>query len=378
MIARLAMGALHATASSLRRKQIPREEVRSVAIVELTGLGDAMAMLPTIREFQSLFPAADLHVIVDELLVELLLSFDQSIAVHGIRNPAAKQGVWTAVKILRRLRPSLACSMSPPRRNALVVLASGAKCIAGYLRYTDSLTPFLLETPVEVFGLPGVGGFRYGRDNLYDRGFAVCRTLGGDGVFPAGKLEIASLPAERARENLSSAGLLPRGEYVVIHPFAGWRFREWPLGSYAALARQLTDSGNVQVAFLWEESKQGHLESLRHELKDHASVTFASNLTLLESAVLIEGASLFVGNDSGPLHLAAALGVPSVGLFGPAPPSLTAPGNLTSGKWLYHPVDCSPCDQRRCVRTSHSCMTMIEVEEAVAAAMTVQGRSENV
>jgi ADP-heptose:LPS heptosyltransferase len=374
MITRLAIGGLRVAALALKRKNMAIEDVSSVALVELTGLGDVISMLPAVQGFRSLFPSANLRLVVDHAFGELLDSFQLPATVHSVEASQSPSGVITAIQLVQRMRPTLVCSMSPPRRNALVALASGAPGIAGYLRYTDSLAPYLLKTPVEVFGLTSVLGIHYGRDHISERALMVCRALGLRQNVPPARLSIAEPVVNRVRGGLLHTGLLPARKYAVIHPFAGWSFREWPIQAFAVLAERLVETDEMSVIFLWEGKKEGNLEWLRRHFNGHPSVLYASTLSLLATGVLISGASLFVGNDSGPLHLAAALGVPVVGLFGPSDPSLTAPRTQSQASWLYHHLDCSPCDQRKCVRPSDPCMKIISGAEAAEAAVSLWRR----
>ncbi len=374
MIPRMAITGLRLATAARNRESVPPKDISSVVLVELTGLGDVLAMLPAIRGFQELFPSANLHLVVESNLIELLQTFQLPVTVHGVVRSRSAVGILKAVRHVRRLHPTLVCSMSPPRRNAFVALASGAPCIAGYLRYTDSLTPYLVTTPVEAFGVNSVGGMVYGRDHISERALMVCRALGWhDHVSPI-RLAIAPRVVDRVRSDLVFAGIVLPKEYVVIHPFAGWSYRQWPASAFASLGERLIAGCGTTVVFLWEGGRDGNVQTFLQRFAGNPQVLFASTLKLRESAVLISGASLFIGNDSGPLHLAAVLGVPTLGLFGPSDPSLTAPHTLAPASWLYKRVECSPCNQRKCVRPFNPCMNEISVEEVFAAAVSVQRR----
>ena len=372
---KLMLAGMRVAAAALRRKQIPADDVSSVALIELSGLGDAIAMLPALQGFRALFPSAQLHLIVESSVADLLAALDLPVTVHGVARVRSAAGVASAISLVRDLNPSVACSMSPPRRNALVALLSGAPGIAGYLRYTDSLTPFLLSTPVEAIGMQDSGGMRYERHHISERALLVCRALGFRSTFAPKGIKIAAAMADRIRFDLTVAGVITPREYVVIHPCAGWSYRQWPQQSFASLARRFLDTKGTTVVFLWDGKNEGELPELRQQFIGEPRVMFAPSLDLPGCAVLISGSSLFVGNDSGPLHLAAALGVPVVGLFGPSDPALTAPHTLVPSSLIYKKVDCSPCDQRRCVRPGDPCMNMITVDDAFTAALSVQRRA---
>jgi ADP-heptose:LPS heptosyltransferase len=365
MIPRMAITGLRFATAALSRESVPPEDISSVVLVELTGLGDVIAMLPAIQGFQALFPSAHIQLVVESSLVELLQTFQLPVTVHGVVRSRSAAGILAAVRHLRRLHPTLVCSMSPPRRNAFVALASGAPCIAGYLRYTNSLTPYLVTTPVEAFGVNCVGGMVYGRDHISERALMVCRALGWHDQLAPIRLGIAPQVVDRVRSDLLFAGIVLPKEYVVIHPFAGWSYRQWPESAFASLGERLVAECGTGVVFLWEGEKDGNVQTFLQRFAGNPHVLFASTLKLLESAVLISGASLYIGNDSG---------VPTLGLFGPSDPSLTAPHTLAPASWLYKRAECSPCNQRRCVRPGNPCMNAISVEEALTAAVSVQRR----
>jgi ADP-heptose:LPS heptosyltransferase len=377
MIARLAIGTLRTAAAVLTRRTIRREDVSSVALIELTGLGDVVSLLPALPGFQALFPTAEFHLIVDSSMVTLLRSMQIPAKVHGIAGAGSAKGTLDAIQRVRNMHVTLACSMSPPRRNALVALASGATAVAGYLRYTDSLTPYLVETPVEGFGVGCEGGIVFGKDHISERALKICRALGLREIPVPGTFTLSPSTVEQVRFDLLYAGMLPPRGYAVVHPFAGWKFRRWPESSFIAMVDGLLAAGVGTAVFLWEEERDGACESLRSHFAGDRRVLFASRLGLLQSAVLLAGADVFVGNDSGPLHLAAALGVPVVGLFGPSTPALTAPRAMATALWLYHETACSPCDQRKCVRPDDPCMNAIRIEEVLTATMAAKRGAAN-
>lgn len=375
MTGRIGIAGLRLLAERRRRHALSSLHVPSVALVELTGLGDVIATLPAVQGFRLLFPSAGITLVVDEKLAELIRSFDLPCAVAGAPRSHSLWGVADAIRRVRGLEAALVCSMSPPRRNALVALASGAPYVAGYLRYTDTLTPFLLETPVEAFGVEAEEGITFGRESIGSRALKVCRALGLREAPGEIRLHIARRSLEVAHAQLLEKGMPTADRYVAIHPFAGWIHREWPLERFGDLAERIVQTTGLSVVFLWEIEKEGSLPQLRGRFAGERRVVFAPVLSLLETAVLISGASFFVGNDSGPLHLAAALGVRVVGLFGPSHPSLTAPACSQGAEWLYRGVDCSPCDQRACIRHTDSCMDRISVDDAMRAVENVRALS---
>ena len=125
------------------------------------------------------------------------------------------------------------------------------------------------------------------------------------------------------------------------------------------MAGRIITELNHSVIIACEEK---HLSRIRTVLPAASPIGVVASSDMLDVALLMNEASLVVGNDSGPLHLAAALGIPTVGMYGPASPALTGPLN-SRGLYLYHKVECSPCDQRMCIRPENPCMGLHEVDQ---------------
>ena len=256
--------------------------------------------------------------------------------------------------------------MSPSNRNSALVLASGARYHAGYLRYTDTMTPHLVSTNVETRGFCSTTPQNYWMENIYDRSSKICRTLQIGEHGSEQKFGMAEEQRGEIVRRLLSAGKLPRESFVAVHPFSGWSYKNWPAERFVSMIEVLGDETNMEFVILCSTEdipSLGVFEGLRGS--NHRVRLFPSN-DLCETAVLLGEASLFVGNDSGPLHLASALGVRTIGLFGAASPTLTGPRDRQT-RFVFHPVECSPCGMQVCVRPHDSCMGLITVREVVDA-----------
>lgn len=345
-------------------KGLEPSEIRSILIVELTRLGDVVAMLPAVRLLAHHYTQASVTMLVDEQYAKLVRVAGLRCDVVGIQKPESFSGFLRAVTRARNLKADLALSMSPPKRNAAVTLASGARRKVGYLTYVNSLAPYLETTPVEAFGCITYGMENYGRENIEDRALKICKALGViPGTYSTSGKGIAQIDA---RGLSSGRNHVPRRPFVVLHPFSGWEFRSWPLGNFTRIASMILAAGDYDVVFLCEKGEEGKLDPAKSELGGREDVHFVASDDLVYTATLLQRAAVVVCNDSGPLHLAAALGTGVVGLFGPAPPALTGPRGAR-GEFLFKHVECSPCNQTVCVRPTESCMTLITPDEVFGA-----------
>jgi lipopolysaccharide heptosyltransferase II len=134
------------------------------------------------------------------------------------------------------------------------------------------------------------------------------------------------------------------GRYAVLHAGASKPPRAWHAERFAAVARGLGGEAGLAVILVGTPAESGLCEAVR--LAAPEAVNVAGRTSLRTMAALIEGASLFLGSDSGPMHLAAAVGAPVVAVFGPGAPAKTAP-YVPPGRFrvLYTSHPCSPCRQ---------------------------------
>ncbi len=344
-----------------RNRAVDPSAIRSILIVELTRLGDVISALPAVEAIIRFFPNARVTFVVGEQYTELVRAFGLSCDVRGLTQTDTIAGFLRAVAGLRTSRFDLAISLSPPKRNAATTLASWSLRRAGYLSYSHTMTPYLESTPVESFGFPLERKVSYGRENIGFRSLKVTEALGIPEVIKSALKFDPETTIIRLRE-LQKSHRLPELPYVAIHPFSGWDYRSWPVERFAAFAKLMTERTDIRLLFFCQKEEAARLESLQKLLLHEFNVMFFVSDDLLDTAALFSEASLVVCNDSGPLHLAAALGKRVVGLFGPASPDLTAPRGA-NGMYIYKQVECSPCDQCNCIRPEDPCMSLIEPDE---------------
>lgn len=145
---------------------------------------------------------------------------------------------------------------------------------------------------------------------------------------------------------------------IAIHPGAKWELKEWGAEKYQQLAERLVAKGH---RVLWFGGPLGF---------EHDKITFAKETSIRELMALIASSAVFVGNDSGPLHIAEGVGTPSVGIFGPTHPSLGYSPNHEGSLVLGVDIKCRPCTlygNGKCKLDKKICMENISVDEVLAA-----------
>ncbi|MGD0693669.1 MAG: glycosyltransferase family 9 protein [Terriglobia bacterium] len=187
---------------------------------------------------------------------------------------------------------------------------------------------------------------------------------------------------ESGRRFLSERGI--SGNLIGVHPGCkkGIAERRWPAEKYSSLLKQLCETWNLHALVFGTKEEQAEVREIVGGLAPRATPVLDCALEL--AAALIENCALFVANDSGPLHLANALGVPVVGIYGPTDPRQVGPFN-PGGTVVRSGIGCSPCcgfsPFFRCVQETNICMRDLEVGHVQAACEAVLDmivRSESV
>lgn len=184
-----------------------------------------------------------------------------------------------------------------------------------------------------------------------------------------------------AGEILAEAGVANGERLAVIHPFAATPQRGWHLDDFAGLSARLRGLG-MRVAVLGSPRERGLFDAARHLFGDDC-VDLVGKSSLRVTMALLRRATLFVGNDSGIMHLAAAAAIPLVALFGPQSPVKFGPWS-TRAKVMYKKFACSPCRQKfftECEpspRMKPACIEAITVDEVYSACVELLERENTV
>ena len=193
--------------------------------------------------------------------------------------------------------------------------------------------------------------------------------------------------ARRVAERLGAAGVPPQASLIVLHVSASNPFRRWPRASFAEVAgtlaaedprrRIIISSGPSEAEAAEEVARQAERRAGAHA----SSIVQCGEFDLSELRALVGRAALFIGGDTGPLHLASATDTPIVALFGPTLPDRSMPWRDPATPSVAvdaGPLPCRPCHQRHCVPGDFRCLTRITPEAVLKAArIALTARREN-
>lgn len=182
---------------------------------------------------------------------------------------------------------------------------------------------------------------------------------------------IPGMDAEARIDALMKQHGLPPGGFIHLHPASRWLFKCWPAEKFAALCDALAARGWPLVLTAAPEAKEKALVAeilARRAVLSAPTFDFSGQLTLKELAALTARARLFVGVDSAPMHIAAAMGTPTVAIFGPSGDKEWGPWNVAHRVVASSHHPCRPCGQDGCEGSKVSaCLTELPVSEVLAA-----------
>jgi len=198
---------------------------------------------------------------------------------------------------------------------------------------------------------------------------ALAQAAGADIANPSGSMEARPADRDNARKPLASEGIPEGSRYLVVSPGAAFgSAKRWTEEGFAAAAETLGSEFELSVVTVGSEGERHSAERVREIAR--RPVTVLNGRTSLETLIgVIAGSSLLIGNDSGPVHIAAALGIPTIAVFGATDYRVAAPYS-PRGRAVYEPVECSPCWLRECP-IDHRCMTRVSAEAVCRAAREV-------
>lgn len=355
-----------------RAKALPRDCIMNILVIRLDDIGDLVLATPVVRNLKEAFPAAR---------IDMLVKSSTSIIVRN--NPCINR-VWeldpfwmrspkpygfnryvALIRQLRRERYDLTLELRGNPFNILLAFFIGGGHRVGY---GAQGLGFLLNSVVPYEDNP---------KHEIERNLDVLRALRTPIRSQMPEFFISEAAVSGAEVFLREHEVHEEDLLIAIHPGASWPPKCWPIENYAALAAELIDRYRAKIILIGATKESGLCirlrDIMRSEERQHVVIA-AGATTLQETAALIKSSKLFIGSDSGPLHIAHAVNTSAVALFGPQNPVMCGP-HQNSAVAIYRKADCSPCVQKvsQCCHRGFTCcegllsITPQDVLEAVEA-----------
>lgn len=343
-----------------------RESIKRLVVRVPNWIGDAVMCEPALRGLRSLFPHAELTVLAKPSVAELFsghAGVDRIVLYDDRRLHAGLSGKWELAETLRRHRFDLAVLFQNAFEAALLAWLAGIPRRYGYA--TDGRALFLTDPVAVPDFLKSVHHVVY-----Y---WKLLKPLGLNGEPAAPALTVSPDEERMMGERLASSGIGPSDFVIGINPGSMYGMaKRWPSDRFAEVARRLAGrlrehEGREAAAVILGAKGE---EALGREIAgrlDVKTTIFSGATTIRELMAAIKRCRLLLTNDTGPMHIAAALGVPVTAIFGPTDWRTTSPYGQESGI-VREPVECAPCLLRECP-IDHRCMTRVPVDRVYETAV---------
>jgi len=326
--------------------------VNRILIVKLGALGDVVHAIPVAAALRRAFPSARIDWLVGPRhreILDLVPVIDRRLVLNDSRALAA-------VRELRANRYDVAIDLQGLIKSAMLTRASGAARVVGFTsRYArEPLASWFYSEAHD----PGGGGmYHIDERHVVYTNLGVLETLGVHVGVP-------EFPLDRAESAVaSSVAAKAGGRYAILNPGAAWPNKRWPTSRLAAIAVELHKRHALASVAVWGPGE----EPLAREVVDKSEgvALLSPPTTIADVVALARGASLYLSGDTGPAHIAAAVGTPIVGIYGPTRPSRNgpwSPDDVTVSR-----ADVCQCHHLRQCRLKTMCLEDIDVGEVLAA-----------
>ncbi len=349
----------------MRRPLNPREKlkidpsrIQRILLIRLRRIGDVVMTTPAITTIREGFPSAKVTYVIDDPYRELVEGHP---ALDRIIILPEKLGVREFLDHIRRIRQDnydVVIDFHGGPRAWLLTLFSGARLKVGYkIKHKSFIYDITLPREPEK-------GYFHSVENHIN----LVKALG---LNPLSSPPMSLPPSKKSEldkiQRVLQENALENTKIIVLHISAGNAFRDWGTERLVRLIGLLSQTSRVRI-ILVGSSEDLQAEQEITEACEASLISMVNRLNLWELRDLISVASLFVGPDSGPMHIAATTNTPIVAYFGPTLPAHFGPWKARSTV-IEKDFDCRPCRQRQCIHKDFRCLRTISPEEVHEACL---------
>ncbi|MEO8433778.1 MAG: glycosyltransferase family 9 protein [Pyrinomonadaceae bacterium] len=353
-----AAGDRHAGPQALGSPRWDWQDVRRVLVVRLRSIGDTVLTTPALFALRRFLPRARIDILLEDWVAPVLDGFEHVDSVITFQRNSTLARMRAARKV-RQMGYDVVYNLHGGTTATLLTRASGAKHRVGFGHYQySSLHNHLAPSAAELWGSPKL--------HSVEQQLAL---LGWTGVpvtdRPPTRLALTTQADASVTEKVRGSGLEGTRPFAVIHPAASYKTKQWSVDKFARVTEQLAARGLPSIAIA--AANEGEILA---QLEKHSAVAVLklTNLALPEITALTARARLFVGNDSGIAHIAAAAGAPSVVIFGSSNVTHWRPWTTQANEIVREELPCQPCHGYFCAEFEKpECIMRVPVERVVGA-----------
>jgi lipopolysaccharide heptosyltransferase II len=331
----------------LKIQKIDLSKVEKILVIKLRAIGDVLLSTPVIKNLKNNFPNASIDFLTEPQSTDILKgnSYLNDVIIFGRK----EKGYLRFLNSLKKRKYDLVIDLFCNPRSAQMAFSTRATYRVGYsFRLRKYAYNVLLKS-------------RSNEVHNVDFNLDALRALGLNVNQRIPVLQIGSTETEFAREFFKKEFL--EGDKIVgLNAGGGWEAKLWGLPKFAELADRLIENYNYRVLIFWGPGQEQIHETLKKMMRYKPVIAPATSLK--EMAALQKKCEFIVSNDSGPMHIAASVGVPTMGIFGPTRTDLQGPVGEDCVTVIKEGLVCLGCNLTVC-KIGNMCMTDLSVDDVL-------------
>jgi lipopolysaccharide heptosyltransferase I len=347
------------------------EATKKILIIRLSAIGDVLRVLPALQVLKKNFPDSHIAWVVEETARDILKAYPDidDIIIFPKKSILKKlksrkemgEGLKQFILFIREIRNKrfdLVIDFHGLFKSGIISFFSGAPERVGFTKVFTKEFNFLFNNR------------RFPLDNhkisRIDRNLTLLKNMGLDINHTPPVIHVPKYDSEFIRQFFKQQQIDPRRPIIAIHPGTSptTPYKRWDAFRYAVVADQVIADSAAQIIFTWAAQEIEMVQEITRLMKYRAIIA-PETKNLCQLAEIFRNSHLYLGSDTGPMHLAAFVGIPVVALFGPTDIVVNEPYTQTPHIILRKEVDCSPCRKYACRKKI--CMQKIKEESVIRA-----------
>jgi len=344
------------------------KDVKNILLIQLGDIGDVVLSLPSLRALRENFPDARLIVAVREKARDLIADCPWVDGVISINQQ--KRSLFEEVRYqvsffghLREFHFDLSINLRLGDRSAILSFLAGARQRISFYAHDGQLWQNRVSTHLNLLDYE-VGQY------VADHYSSLLAAYNVRTPHPLPQLEVSVEKLKQAEALFAEEQIPPNRPIIALQPFSLWQYKELATPKYIELIREITSTWGVPVIVVGSPEERARASAIADgsgpEVRNLAGRTPIGML-----AAVLKACALFIGVDSAGMHIAAAVGTPTVSIFGPSSPASWAPRGPAHLVVHRDDLSCIPCRQKGCGGNEQSrCLDELTVAEVMSAVAT--------
>jgi lipopolysaccharide heptosyltransferase I len=333
-----------------------------ILIVKLGSIGDVVHALPVLRTIRHNLPEAYIAWIIEDKAKEILdgnKDINKVITINTKKwrkrlNISTLKEIFSIVKALREDRFDAAIDLQGLLKSGVISILSGAKTTIGFDSKNCREYLNILFTNKKISSSD--------KDvHVVDKNLSLLKPFGFKEIKKEFSLSYSPEDDEYINEFFKKNGV-GKKPIIAVNPGAGWKTKEWGIKNYAEMCNRIIKEIDADVILTWGPGEDAMIKGVTASMS--CSPLVAPPTSLGQLIALLKRCRLFVGGDTGPLHIAAALKIPTVAIYGPSSPQRNGPYG-DNHIIVHKKIECSGCYKRNC--DILKCIKMISVDDVFLA-----------